>query len=315
MLRIREYLARLNLTALAEASPEPAPPVTPDCADWCKGEGKRRLGGVVTEGVTDRIVPYLDLMRSIRYEYCVCPAGRHARTLHDEAMAVLEARAEQRDADRLWDASNLPPKLRRCSLDSYLARVPDATPAAVVRLRSWQAAMRTDGRWLLLYGQTGTCKTSHAASLLNEHLAAGQSGLYVVVPNLLTRLYAAVRPSSSREDAAVSVLALLEPLFRVKLLVLDDLGSLDDAGNVEPATKFVRDHLFMVVNERDLWERPTIITTNLDPDQLEAYLGERTFDRIRGRCDIDGEESFSLKVGGTSRRGLSVLAPSSQAHG
>lgn len=313
MLRIREYLARLNLPASAGAIPEPSPLVTPECAPWCNGAGKRRVGGMVTEGVTDRIVPYLDLMRSIRYEYCVCPAGQRSRHLHDDAMNVLEARAEQREADRLWDASNLPPKLRRCSLASYLAQVPDATTDAVKRLRRWQEAMRTDGRWLLLHGPTGTCKTGHAASLLNEHLVDGQSGLYVVAPHLVMRLHAAVRPGTSREDASVSVLALLEPLFRVKLLVLDDLGSLDAEGNVELPSRFVRDHLFMIINERDLWDRPTIVTTNLDPDALETYLGERTFDRIRGRCDIDGAESFSLKVGGASRRGLSVVAPSTQA--
>lgn len=309
MLRIRDYLARLNLSVTA---PPVQAALTPDCAPWCNGLGKRRVGGGVTEGVTDRVIPYLELMRSIRYEYCVCPSGDHARALHDDALAVLETQSEQREADRLWDASNLPPKLRRCSLASYLATVPDAAPVAVDLLRRWQVASRTDDRWLLLHGPTGTCKTGHAASLLNEHLAAGRSGLYVVVPNLLMRLYAAIRSGASREEASASVLALLEPLFRVKLLVLDDLGSLDADGKVEIPTRFVRDHLFMIVNERDLWDRPTIVTTNLDPDDLEIYLGERTFDRIRGRCDIDGEESFSLKVGGTSRRGLSVVTAAAQ---
>jgi DNA replication protein DnaC len=84
------------------------------------------------------------------------------------------------------------------------------------------------------------------------------------------------------------------------LLVLDDVGALSD---------WARTILFRVLNQRELWERPTILTTNLDLQALEAAVGKRTFDRFGGNAvDPSTGEQFVCELQGASLRGRAAGA-------
>ena len=63
-------------------------------------------------------------------------------------------------------------------------------------------------------------------------------------------------------------------------LVFPDLLILDEVG-VQFGSDAERLILFDVLNERYEKRRPTLLLSNLNIDEVKAYLGERVFDRLR----------------------------------
>jgi DNA replication protein DnaC len=74
----------------------------------------------------------------------------------------------------------------------------------------------------------------------------------------------------------------------VELLLIDDLGT-------ERANEWTGERLYAVVNRRWLADLPTIATSNLEPEQLEEALGERTYSRLVGGALV-------LRIAGQDRR-------------
>lgn len=68
---------------------------------------------------------------------------------------------------------------------------------------------------------------------------------------------------------------LLEDLTEVEVLILDDLGA-------ERPTDWVRERLYLVVNQRWQAQRITLFTSNEPLDQLETAIGSRTLSRLVG---------------------------------
>jgi DNA replication protein DnaC len=153
----------------------------------------------------------------------------------------------------------------------------------VADLRAWLAGDRD----ALLVGPVGLGKTGLAVAMLLEAMRNGSSGLYVVAPSFLSR----IRATYNRAGEGVDELDVLESLATVNLLVLDDLGKV-------ALTEWGQEKLFTVVNERYLYGRRTIYTSNLEVDDgaLEEHLWPATWDRIRGRSDV-------FKLTGDSLRG------------
>lgn len=129
-------------------------------------------------------------------------------------------------------------------------------------LAEWAA--NPDGRNLLLLGPVGVGKTHAAvAAARTQHFDRGTDVRFLPVVELLDLL----RPGGP-ENA-------LYDLADTDLLVMDDLGS-------ERATDWTAERMYALINRRWLERRPTIATTNLDPDQLQAAVGDRVFSRLVG---------------------------------
>lgn len=120
--------------------------------------------------------------------------------------------------------------------------------------------------WMVLMGPTGTGKTHLAAAAARERLAAGDSVCFAVVPDLLDHLRRAYRP-----DNAESYDDVLDALRAAGLLILDDLGA-------HSTTPWAEEKLYQLLSYRYLQESPTLITTNMKPDDLEPRLASRIFD-------------------------------------
>lgn len=268
----------------------------PDCEPWCHGRGYRRTGSTFIEGAAGEQRSISEIVSGLTYAYCSCCEGERARERHEEARAALDARLAQQAAERIWESADVPPKLRRYSLESYLTR-PDARPAVVDKLKRWQRAATVEGYpcWLLLWGDVGTCKTGLAVSLLLEALAAGQSGLYVLASDTFDQLSATYGRREKGEPDETEVMASLVGL---DLLVLDDVGT----GSV---TLWRDEKLLKLIDKRDTHARRTVVTTNLSPAELEAHIGKRSFDRLRGNTEA-ADESFVIELTGESRRGVTT---------
>ncbi len=123
-------------------------------------------------------------------------------------------------------------------------------------------------RNLLLLGTAGTGKTFLASCIANDLEERGYSCTFITAFkfNDICRTYH-YSFERNRGDA-------LSALSDTDLLVIDDLGS---ESIIREITK---EYLFTVVSERMSSGRHTIITTNLNPFELESRYGERTASRL-----------------------------------
>lgn len=119
--------------------------------------------------------------------------------------------------------------------------------------------------WLLLIGGYGVGKTHLAAAIANQTVASGVPTLFHTVPDLLDGLRAAF----SSQDTSFE--ERFEEVRRAPLLVLDDLGT-------QNATEWAREKLFQILNHRYVNHLPTVLTTNLALEEIEARIRSRISD-------------------------------------
>jgi DNA replication protein DnaC len=126
---------------------------------------------------------------------------------------------------------------------------------------------------LLLLGNCGTGKTHLAISILRELLSQGKSGLcFIKHRHFLGQCRRALLPVAFGQEPPES------PLVRCQdasLLVYDELTAETDIGRP------CEDVLLDLFEARIGHHKPSIITANIVPDELEAALGTRLHDRLR----------------------------------
>lgn len=142
-------------------------------------------------------------------------------------------------------------------------------------LEAWGRAPQ--GRNLVLVGPVGSGKTHAAVAAARVAFDAWTEVRFLPVVELLDLL----RPGGP-EGAHLA-------LAETDLLVLDDLGS-------ERPTDWTAERLYALVNRRWMEERPTILTSNLPPRELEVAVGARTYSRVVGSGAV------VLKLTGEDRR-------------
>lgn len=118
---------------------------------------------------------------------------------------------------------------------------------------------------LLLYGQTGLGKTHLSLAIASKVVEAGYGVIYSSAQNLFNKLE---KEKFGRSDGNTE-----ENILDCDLLIIDDLGT-------EFTTQFTISALYNIVNSRELENKPTIISTNLLPDKLEATYSQRITSRI-----------------------------------
>jgi DNA replication protein DnaC len=120
--------------------------------------------------------------------------------------------------------------------------------------------------WLVLSGASGCGKTHIAAAIANRLLERGEPVLFVVVPDLLDHLRSAYQPG-----AEIGYDDLFERVRNAPVLVLDDLGT-------QSPTPWAQEKLFQLINHRFNSRLPTVVTTNLLPEQIDDRLRTRLTD-------------------------------------
>ncbi len=177
--------------------------------------------------------------------------------------------AEDHRHDRLLRYSNIGPLARltfREIIDrgrSQNARDQEQYRRCVQDARAFAEA--PDG-WIVLCGASGCGKTHIAAAIVNAMLDRGEPALFVVVPDLLDHLRAAYQPG-----AEIGYDDLFERIRNAPVLVLDDLGT-------QAPTPWAQEKLFQLINHRFNSRLPTVVTTNLVPEQIDERLRTRLTD-------------------------------------
>ncbi|MDD2361472.1 MAG: ATP-binding protein [Oscillospiraceae bacterium] len=170
--------------------------------------------------------------------------------------------------------------MKDCSFDSlrldYYSTAPDSGTGVVPRkkmkevisfCRSYAEDFDLQSPSLLLRGATGTGKTHVSLSIARKAIDRGFGVIYGPVQKLLHQLEKEHfgREQGNSEDI----------MLECDLLILDDLGT-------EFSSTFYISCLYNLINSRMLDGRPTIISTNLDQNELTDMYGDQISSRVIG---------------------------------
>ncbi|MDE7252614.1 MAG: ATP-binding protein [Acetatifactor sp.] len=130
-------------------------------------------------------------------------------------------------------------------------------------------------RNLFLYGTVGTGKSFLSGCIANEILKQGRSVIYFSSVGLFDKLAQYTFDTKSKE----TLYNFYEDLYNCELVIIDDLGT-------EVTNAFITSQLFSCLNERNLRQRATIISTNLSLEELRDRYSDRIFSRITSNYNI-----------------------------
>lgn len=182
-----------------------------------------------------------------------------------KAKAIAEKRAQ-----RVKSASNLTPEMEHMTFASY-----DQSwdKEAYGHARDFALALAGGGKpekpFLFLSGTYGSGKTHLLAAIAHAAIAQDRQPMFVVVPRLMDWLRAGYDKDNTDERLAFQ--ARLDGICNVDVLLLDDLGA-------EQETKWTNDKLYQILNDRYARRLPTVISSNLDADDLEDRIADRVWD-------------------------------------
>lgn len=131
----------------------------------------------------------------------------------------------------------------------------------------------THSKSILMKGGTGLGKTHLSLAIANEVIKKGVSVIYASAPQILSKLereHFSYR-YNEQEDTFNS-------LLKCDLLILDDLGT-------EFVSDFTRSCVYNLFNSRILSNKPMIISTNLQLEELITTYSQRFVSRLIGACD------------------------------
>lgn len=142
-----------------------------------------------------------------------------------------------------------------------------------------------EGKGLLLHGPVGSGKSSAAACIANQLLDQG----YRVH---MTDFSTAANKIQSTFDGKQEY---INELCKYSLLIIDDLG-------IERQSEYMQEIVYSIINARYQSEKPLIITTNLDINEVKKIEDRgkgRVYDRILERCHpvlVDGQSYRRKKI-------------------
>lgn len=152
------------------------------------------------------------------------------------------------------------------------------------KMQLWCSA-DTNKKTVVLCGQTGTGKTHLLKCMANEIISQGKIA-QVCTAFALNQKFLAIHTASENEKEH-----LIQALMYPDVLFIDDLGT-------EPVFRNVtREYLYLLINERQVRNLRTVITTNLFPNDIMDRYDERIFSRL-----VDQTKSIVIELGGKDLR-------------
>jgi DNA replication protein DnaC len=187
---------------------------------------------------------------------------------------------------RMLEEARIPPRYRRCDLETFVTYPNEKLLAAVKQARRFADEFPAPRKGLCLIGPPGIGKTHLAVSVLRQViLSKGARGLFYDVRDLLRVIRSTYNPLVRTAE-----MDILRPVMEADLLVLDDMGS-------EKTSEWVEETMNLIVNTRYNERRHTIFTSNYEdtPDDassdsqdftLKERIGFRIHSRLHEMCEF-----------------------------
>lgn len=226
-----------------------------------------------------------------------CPECAVINTAHDEALMMNRETEKARNRNSRWlrnysfvtGGNRKLEEMMTMTFDTFEEMDAETTKNKTIARRLANAYYKGADHNALLAGEFGTGKTHLAMAILNGINEQGIKGkkdvkvLFVETYEMMQKIYSSYGNDESpyREDRVISM------LIKADLLVLDDIGaevgSMNKASEANDSTTKV---LTAVLRGREY--KPTIITTNLAPDEMKGTYDGRFYSRLlRGIDDSD----------------------------
>jgi len=209
------------------------------------------------------------LGRTFRLGCPTCYSEREAEKARIEKIESDKRSAARRDSD--LQKTGVALRFRDRTLASYRAETPKQKAALSACLQMVDqivsGAAKTPN--LIFCGRPGTGKTHLATGIAIALLDARFHALKINAADMVR----AVRSTWSR-DSERSEDQVLDDFANRSLLIIDEIGVQTGSDN----EKLI---MFEVINRRYEACRPTLLISNLSPDQIKAELGDRVMDRLR----------------------------------
>lgn len=151
----------------------------------------------------------------------------------------------------------------------------------IVAYRDQFDKMKESGTSLVLCGRPGTGKT-HLASALAISLrnrpvpdkgCITYQGLYITYTTSF-RMMARIKATYNRYEAKETETSVINNLINRDLLIIDEVG-------VQFGSEAEKVLFYQVINGRYDNVLPTVLISNLTAQELEKFVGERCFDRLK----------------------------------
>lgn len=201
----------------------------------------------------------------------------------------VEAEKEAQHKRAVWQSklklSGIPERFHSRTLDSFIVQNEGQKRAhafAKEYADSLDAVMET-GRCAIFCGMPGTGKTHLAVGIGLAAIEKRKNVGFVTVQRMMRRIKDSWRKESDESETDV-----INLFAQADLLIVDEIG-------VQFGSDFERNAMFDVLNERYESRKPTLLLSNLTPQEVKAFLGERVFDRLRedgGKCVPFDWESY-----------------------
>ena len=199
---------------------------------------------------------------------CACLRSYYAREQIAELSHMLDIGSQSFDTFRLdyysTDRGGLPRSPR------------EAAQRNLEICQSFARDFRPGKQNLLLFGAPGLGKTFLSACIARVVSEDGFSVVYDTAGHVFSQFESA---KFRRDDDGDTAGEDVERCMNCDLLILDDLGT-------EMTTSFVQSALYQLINGRLLTGRSTVISTNLDPEELGRRYGAPLLSRLEGEYQL-----------------------------
>ena len=201
-----------------------------------------------------------------------CPVCQKLKAA-DEMVAYAEALRREAKRDELSGRigrSGIAERFKNCRIENYAVdeSVPGmarAKAAAADYADNFDDVLQT-GRNMIFSGKRGTGKNHLACGIAHKIISDGKSAIVITVGDMLQTVKDSFNGGSEKATVGVFV--------KPDLLVLDEFG----AGNMSETDGRI---LFSVINGRYERLMPTLVLTNLSPEEFRQNIDARIRDRLR----------------------------------